>query len=113
MKPKKIGTVQTIDMNTGEVIDERRNAMTLLPAPEGTCVECAVDHPWDQPHNQQSMYYQMQFQAKNGRFPTWTDAMSHCPDPVKSLWREHLREHLRQVGQEIPPDLEIEEGIPS
>lgn len=104
MKPKKLGTIQTIDMETGEVINETRNAMTLLPPPEGTCIECAVDHSWNQPHNQQSLYYQMSFHSKNGRWPTWTDAMAHCPDNVKKIWREKLREMV-ETGQKIPSDL--------
>lgn len=33
-------------------------AFTLLPAPRGTCEECAVAHKPDEPHNQQSLHYQ-------------------------------------------------------
>ena len=41
---KKLGVMQTIDAS-GEVWDEKKNAMTLLPPPPGKCQACAVDHP--------------------------------------------------------------------
>lgn len=62
----------------------------LLPAPKGTCEQCAVDHPPEQPHNQQSLFWQYWFYGKHGRFPTWADAMAHCTDAVKSLWKSEL-----------------------
>ena len=31
MKSTKIGTVHTVDIDTGEVIETRRNAMALMP----------------------------------------------------------------------------------
>lgn len=106
MKPKKTGTVTTVDMETGNIVSQKKNAMTLLPPKGDACQECAVDHAWDQPHNQQSLYYQMQFHSKNGRWPTWTDAMSHCPDQVKLAWREHLRATMVETGLSIPDDLQ-------
>jgi hypothetical protein len=104
-KPMRVGIVQTIDPRTGEVIAERRNAMTLMPARDGVCPECAVDHPHDQPHNQQSLIYQYRFHATHGRFPVWTDAMAHCPDAVKAAWREKLIEVHRGRGLDVPDDL--------
>lgn len=65
---------------------------TLLPAPEGTCPECAVNHPPDQPHNQQSLFYQYHFYNENGRWPTWKDALAHCPDGIKDIWIQALSE---------------------
>jgi hypothetical protein len=62
----------------------------LLPPPPDACQVCAKDHPEDQPHNQQSLYYQMDFLNKNGRYPTWQDAMSHCAPEVQRLWRAEL-----------------------
>jgi hypothetical protein len=102
---KKLGTVQTIDATTGEVVAEKNNAMMLLPTAPGVCQECAVDHPHDQPHNQQSLAYQYRFFADHGRWPTWTDAMSHCTDEVKEAWRRGLIKRMKEVGHEIPLDL--------
>lgn len=102
---KKIGTVQTIDMETGEVTSEKRNAGMLLPPHPSLCQVCAADHPWDQPHNQQSMYYQMAFHAEHGRYPTWSDAMAHCTPELQAEWKKGLVELMKEKGLEVPDDL--------
>jgi hypothetical protein len=45
-----------------------------------------------QPHNQQSLAYQYDFYGKNGRWPTWADAMAHCDESVKAQWTAALKE---------------------
>lgn len=104
-KPYRLGTSQTIDVETGEVVEERRNAFTLLPPGDGVCPTCGVDHPHDQPHNQQSMYYQMSFSARYGRPPDWTAAMSHCSPEVRAAWRVHLVAEMEEHGMAVPEDL--------
>ena len=104
-KPLKIGVVQHVDMLTDEVVSERRNAATLMPCAPDVCQECGVDHPHDQPHNQQSLYYQMAFHATHGRWPTWSDAMAHCSLEVRAGWRGALIEQMRQHGLPVPEDL--------
>jgi hypothetical protein len=89
-KPMKLGTVQAIDIQTGEVVEERRNAMTLLPPKGDACPVCATDHPHELPHNQQSIYYQMAFYATHGRWPDWQDAMQHCAPEVRAAWKGQL-----------------------
>src|SRR3954469_20279531 len=74
-------------------------AWTLLPAPEGTCSQCARDHDPAQPHDQQALYYQYAFYAEHGRWPTWEDAMAHCDDDTYEFWREQLSMH----GVEVAP----------
>ncbi len=65
---------------------------TFLPAPEGTCSKCAVEHEDEQPHNQQSLFWQYWFYRNSGgQWPTWSDAMEHCTDEVKGLWKKHLK----------------------
>lgn len=67
--------------------------MTLLHnTPPGTCPQCAVKHEPEQPHNPQSLAYQYWFYGKHGRWPTWDDAMAHCDDQVRSIWRRALTE---------------------
>ncbi len=66
---------------------------TLLPAPAGTCQECAVKHQPEQPHNQQSLFYQYHFYGQHGRWPTWTDALAHCTPEVRQVWVECLAKH--------------------
>jgi len=105
MTIKKLGTVQVVDIETGEVVEERRNAMTLLPPAGDVCQVCAVDHPWDQPHNQESLYYQYRFYAEHGRWPTWSDAMAHCTPELQAIVREALVNVMRKHGTAIPADL--------
>jgi len=57
---------------------------------EGQCPECAVVHDAEQPHNQQSLFYQYSFREKHGRWPTWADAMAHCSPEVKAFWVKEL-----------------------
>lgn len=61
-----------------------------MPAKEGTCEQCAVNHEPEQPHNQQSLAYQYWFYDKHGRWPTWKDAMEHCSDEIKEFWKKEL-----------------------
>lgn len=68
----------------------------LLPAAPRNCPECNSVHDPDQPHNQQSLFYQYKFYNDNGRWPTWTDAMAHCDDETKKLWVEVLDEVLKK-----------------
>lgn len=56
------------------------------------CPECAMAHDPKLPHNRASIAYQNYFYDKNGRQPTWKDAMSHCTDAVKEKWTRELRE---------------------
>ena len=104
-KMKKLGTMQTIDAESGEVISEKQNAMSLLPTAPGVCQECAVDHPHDQPHNQQSLYWQYHFNSTHGRWPTWSDAMAHCTPEIRALWKKHLVVVMKERGLEVPLDL--------
>ncbi len=104
-RPIKLGTRRTIDMRTGEVVDEKPNAMTMLPCPADVCQECAVDHPFGDPHNWQSMYYKYQFYGKHGRWPTCVDAMAHCTPEVQRLWREKIIEVMVEKGIDVPDDL--------
>jgi hypothetical protein len=65
--------------------------MTLLPASEGTCPECATAHDPALPHNQESLYYQTRFHMQHDRWPSWRDAAAHCTPEVEAMWWEALR----------------------
>ena len=71
--------------------------MLMPPAPD-VCQECAVKHDPMMPHNRDSLYYQYAFYAKNGRWPTWADAMAHCPEEIKGYWTDALTEKGIDVG---------------
>jgi hypothetical protein len=87
--------------------------MSMLPAAAGTCPDCATAHPPEQPHNAQSLFYQVQFNGRHGRFATWHDAMRHCTPEVKRFWLDHLGVMLAANG--LPPvgeDLHAAESVP-
>lgn len=79
---------------------ENPGTMMLLPAAPGTCPICAVKHDPEQPHNQQSLYYQMHHQMEHGRGATWEDAMAHCSEEIKVAWIVALGEHGVVVGSQ-------------
>lgn len=64
--------------------------LKLLPPKSDLCRECATKHDINEPHNKDSLYYQMHFKIRYGRFPNWEDAMAHCDEEIKQLWREEL-----------------------
>lgn len=70
----------------------------LTPTPPGTCPQYAVSHDQSQPHNRDSLAYQYYFYGEHGRWPTWEDAMAHCPAEVRALWREELRKRGVSLG---------------
>lgn len=59
------------------------------PASE-TCSTCAVKHKPEDPHNLESLYYQVKFHLKHERFPCWSDAIAHCEPKIKKLWKQEL-----------------------
>ncbi len=65
----------------------------LFPPAPDVCQACAVNHEPEAPHNQQSLYYQYHFYADHGRWPTWNDAMAHCPENIKKVVKEVLRKN--------------------
>jgi hypothetical protein len=67
-------------------------SVILLPAPLGTCQECAVKHDPAMPHNQQSLHYQYNFYFKHSRWPTWKDALAHCTPEMQARWIAALKE---------------------
>lgn len=62
----------------------------------------AFIHPPEQPHNQQSLFYQYSFMEKNGRWPTWEDALKHCTAEVREVWVAALAERGVIVPTEDP-----------
>ena len=61
----------------------------VAPVP-GACRICADFHDPEQPHNRNSLYFQMRFRKKYGRYPTWEDAMAHCNEQTKRMQRAKL-----------------------
>lgn len=80
---------------------KERHGMTMLPVipNEGQCPECGAFHEQEQPHNRDSLRYQYTFYDAHGRWPSWADAMSHCSDDVKAIWRHELERAGVDVGE--------------
>ncbi len=78
----------------------------VMPPRPGVCPECGLDHAEEEPHDLLSFLYKYNFFSKHGRWPLWTDAMSHCLPEIRDLWRANLRAVLSEKGIPIPEDLE-------
>lgn len=64
------------------------------------CPECKAVHAPTAPHNCFSTDYQKSFYEKNGRYPTWEDAMTHCPPDIKRVFRDELIRHGMDLTEE-------------
>lgn len=86
-------------------IASETGTMTLLPPGKDKCQECASAHDADQPHNAQSLFYQVRFQMLHGRSGDWRDAMAHCADDVRKVWADALAGYGVDVaaGEINPP----------
>lgn len=84
------GVLTNVDTATGKETHAPM-AWTIVPPPKDACQFCAARHAPDQPHNAQSLYYQMAFNGIVGRSPTWADAIAHCDEPMRQGWEAHLR----------------------
>lgn len=83
----------TVDMETGAVTKTETVQAMVMPVRPGLCQECGSQHDLTAPHNRDSLRYQMLFHGEHGRYPSWADAMAHCPDNVKALWTDALTQH--------------------
>lgn len=73
----------------------------VTEAPPGTCPMCAFDHDGGDPHDQQSLRYQYAFYVEQHRWPTWADAMAHCDEETRAIWRQALEE--KGIDVNAPP----------
>lgn len=83
---------------------EDHKMVLLNTVTEGACPICAVKHEPDQPHNRDSLFYQYKFYFEHERWPTWEDAMSHCPIQIREIWIRELQAHGVKVGNTHVPD---------
>lgn len=87
--------------------------LTLLPPAPDVCQECAVKHDPNEPHNQQSLFYQYHFYFQHGRWPTWTDAIVHCDEQIRQFWIKELATFgitietpLQRANEQLPQPVE-------
>lgn len=74
----------------------------IAPEP-GACKICAALHNPDQPHERDSLYYQMRFFQVYNRFPSWDDAMAHCSKAVQLQVKQDLIER-GIISEEVKTD---------
>lgn len=93
------GAVTKIDIETGKETHEPMT-WTVIPPDASKCQVCAQTHEPGEPHNANTMFYQILFYNMVGRNPTWADAMAHCDDETKRKWTTELK---RQGHWSEPP----------
>jgi hypothetical protein len=84
------GSVTSVDLESGRET-HAAGSWNVMPPPADRCQICAAKHDPEQPHNAQSIYYQVTFNGMLGRAPTWADAIAHCSDDLRRKWEEALR----------------------
>lgn len=89
----------TLVPGTGEsdgtiTVRRRGDTLHLLPPAPDDCQVCGGIHAPEGPHNPKMLYYRVAFSQENGRYPTWEDAMAHCPPAVQ----EQVRAYLKAIG---------------
>jgi len=72
----------------------------VVPPVQGSCPICATKHDPGEPHDRDSLYYQNQFWRKHTRFPTWSDAMSHCKESVKDDFIMRMKKRGIEIHKE-------------
>jgi hypothetical protein len=92
--------MQTVNAQTGKVEKTEFVPMQVMPPRSGLCAICATDHRPEEPHNAQSLYWSVVFNAETGRAPTWADAIAHCAKPMQAAWKGELKK--RKAWTEPP-----------
>ena len=80
-----------------------KHNLTILHTRPGSCDMCGVVHDKAYPHDLHSLAYQYMFYDRNGRWPTWEDAIAHCSDNIKEIWTQVFKSMGGQLGQEKSP----------
>lgn len=73
----------------------------LFPLPEGICPQCGIFHEYHEPHQVNTVHYQVWFKRKHGRYPTAQDAVAHCSARTKLDWLKYLHESPSKI---LPQD---------
>lgn len=86
------------------------SGLYLLPPAPDKCQACAVKHPPEHPHNQQSLHWQYWFWGQHQRWPTWADAMAHCTPEMQAFWVKELAKHKIVVKPPTNSGTDSEKG---
>ena len=96
----------TINAATGKTTSVGIADFKIMPPPAAACQICGKHpaHHKNAPHDAQSIYFQYAFFSEHARWPTWKDAVAHCPPEVRKVWEKELR--LRGAWTEPQEDEE-------
>lgn len=73
------------------------------------CKVCGTHHFEYAPHDATSITYQLNFRARNGRNPTWMDAMAHCPPDTRDVTLKVLEAY--NIDPSAEADIIVTGGI--
>ncbi len=94
-EPKAIkevpSVITNVNVTTGKETHEPMSWKVLPPSGD-KCQVCAWVHEPQEPHNAQTVYYQLLFYSMVGRPPTWADALAHCDEKMKMTWERLLKD---------------------
>ena len=67
-----------------------KDEIRLLAPGKNKCPICADRHSDREPHNRNSLYYQVKFRRKYHRFPQWDDTLAGLNQMMQAYWRGEL-----------------------
>lgn len=83
--------VKTFDAAGNETSTKTAHAAVMMhPVELGACEECGRQHEATMPHDAMSLRYQYRFYCEHNRWPTWADALAHCPSETREAWVREL-----------------------
>ncbi len=68
-----------------------KDEVRFLPPTKRTCPICADKHFKHEPHNRNSLYYQMMFFREHGRLPRWADALEDTSEMMRAYWMGEMK----------------------
>ena len=81
------------DKVKGKTINLLKDGMLLPPSPD-KCQQCAIKHLPEHAHDANSLFYQYWFKKHYDRWPTWKDAVKHCPPEIKKFGKRNLKQRV-------------------
>ena len=81
-----------------------KDEIRILPLTRWTCPLCADRHTDKEPHNRNSLYYQMRFFQDHKRLPTWGDTIADCSQFRKAYWKMVMKNKGVKISEIVTDD---------
>lgn len=81
-----------------------KDEIRILPLTRWTCPLCADRHTEKEPHNRNSLYYQMRFFQDHHRLPTWGDTIADCSPFRKAYWKMEMKNKGVKISEIVTDD---------